>query len=41
MLEIVNYNKDEYNFPALVVRGCFDAVHVGHADLLNKAKVQA
>ena len=41
MLEIVNYNKDEYNFPALVVLGCFDAVHVGHAELLKKAKLQA
>ena len=41
MLEIVNYNKDEYDFPALVVLGCFDAVHVGHAELLKKAKLQA
>lgn len=41
MLEIVNYNKEEYNFPALVVLGCFDAVHVGHAELLKKAKLQA
>lgn len=41
MLEIVNYNKEDYNFPALVVLGCFDAVHVGHAELLKKAKLQA
>ena len=41
MLEIVNYNKEEYNFPALVVLGCFDAVHVGHAELLKNAKLQA
>lgn len=41
MLEIVNYNKDEYDFPALVVLGCFDAIHIGHAELLKKAKLQA
>ena len=41
MLEIVNYNKDEYNFPALLVLGCFDAIHIGHAELLKKAKLQA
>lgn len=41
MLEIVNYNEDEYDFPALVVLGCFDAIHIGHAELLKKAKLQA
>ena len=41
MLEIVNYNRDEYNFPALIVLGCFDAIHIGHAELLKKAKLQA
>ena len=41
MLEIVNYNQDEYEFPCLVVLGCFDALHKGHADLLKKAKLQA
>lgn len=41
MLEIVNYGKDEYHFPCLVVLGCFDGLHVGHAELLKKAKLQA
>ena len=41
MLEIVNYNKDEYDFPALIVLGCFDAIHIGHQELLKKAKLQA
>ncbi|MCD7729076.1 MAG: riboflavin biosynthesis protein RibF, partial [Clostridia bacterium] len=41
MLTIVNYKKDEYNFPALLVLGCFDAIHIGHAELLKKAKLQA
>ena len=41
MLKIVNYNKDEYDFPALIVLGCFDAVHIGHQELLKKAKLQA
>lgn len=41
MLEIVNYNSDEYDFPALIVLGCFDAIHIGHAELLKKAKLQA
>lgn len=40
MLE-VNYNKDEYGFPTLLVLGCFDALHNGHAALLKKAKLQA
>ena len=41
MPEIINYNKDDYNFPSLVVLGCFDAIHAGHAELLKKAKLQA
>lgn len=41
MLEIVNYNEDEYGFPCLVVLGCFDGIHIGHAELLKKAKLQA
>lgn len=41
MLEIVNYNRDEYEFPCLLVLGCFDSIHVGHAELLKKAKLQA
>ena len=41
MLNIVNYNKDEYDFPALIVLGCFDAIHIGHQELLKKAKLQA
>lgn len=41
MLEIVKYNEDEYGYPALLVLGCFDALHVGHLELLKKAKLQA
>lgn len=41
MLEIVNYNRDEYGFPCLIVLGCFDALHKGHIELLKKAKLQA
>lgn len=41
MLEIVKYNCDEYEFPCLVVLGCFDSVHIGHTELLKKAKLQA
>ena len=41
MLEIVNYNQDEYGFPSLLVLGCFDALHAGHTELLKKAKLQA
>lgn len=41
MLEIVNYNHDEYEFPCLIVLGCFDALHQGHAELIKKAKLQA
>lgn len=41
MLEIVNYNQDEYQFPCLLVLGCFDGVHTGHAELLKKAGLQA
>ena len=41
MLEIIKYNEDEYAFPSLLVLGCFDAIHIGHAELLKKAKLQA
>lgn len=41
MLEIIKYNEDEYSFPCLVVLGCFDAIHIGHAELLKKARLQA
>lgn len=41
MLEIISYNTDEYNFPCLLVLGCFDALHIGHDKLLKEAKLQA
>ncbi|MGN1104224.1 MAG: riboflavin biosynthesis protein RibF [Candidatus Coproplasma sp.] len=41
MLEIIEYGKDNYEFPALIVLGCFDAIHSGHRELLKKAKLQA
>lgn len=41
MLNIIEYGKDGYEFPALVVLGCFDAIHAGHRELLKKAKLQA
>ncbi len=41
MLEIIEYGKDEYAFPSLLVLGCFDAIHVGHRELFKKAKLQA
>lgn len=41
MLEIVEYGKDEYAFPSLIVLGCFDAIHAGHRELFKKAKLQA
>ena len=41
MLEIIKYNEDEYAFPSLLVLGCFDAIHIGHAELLKSAKLQA
>ncbi|MDE6690658.1 MAG: FAD synthetase family protein, partial [Clostridia bacterium] len=41
MLEVIEYGKGEYEFPALVVLGCFDAIHAGHRELLKKAKLQA
>ncbi|HIU79908.1 MAG TPA: riboflavin biosynthesis protein RibF [Candidatus Coproplasma excrementipullorum] len=41
MLEIIEYGKDEYSFPSLLVLGCFDAIHAGHRELFKKAKLQA
>lgn len=41
MLSVIEYGKDEYDFPALIVLGCFDALHAGHRELLKKAKLQA
>lgn len=41
MLEIVRFNEDEYNYPCLLVLGCFDGLHLGHTELLKKAKLQA
>lgn len=41
MLEILKFNEDEYTFPCLIVLGCFDGMHIGHSDLLKKAKLQA
>ena len=41
MLEIIEYGKDEYAFPSLLVLGCFDAIHAGHRELFKKARLQA
>ena len=41
MLNVIEYGKDTYDFPALIVLGCFDAIHIGHRELLKKAKLQA
>ena len=41
MLNVIEYGKDEYDFPALLVLGCFDAIHVGHRELIKKARLQA
>lgn len=41
MLDIIKYNDGDYSFPCLLVLGCFDSIHIGHADLLKKAKLQA
>lgn len=41
MLEIIEYGKDEYAYPALIALGCFDAIHSGHRDLFKKAALQA
>lgn len=41
MLKVIEYGKDEYSFPALLVLGCFDAIHLGHRELIKKAKLQA
>ena len=29
MLEIINYGEGEYDFPCLLVLGCFDGLHIG------------
>ena len=41
MLEVIRFNEDEYNYPCLLVLGCFDGLHLGHSELLKKAKLQA
>ena len=41
MLNIISYNTEEYDFPCLLVLGCFDAIHIGHDKLLKEAKLQA
>lgn len=41
MLNIIEYGKDEYAFPSLLVLGCFDGIHIGHRELFKKAKLQA
>lgn len=41
MLTVVNYLRDEYKSPALLVLGCFDAVHAGHIELIKRAKKKA
>lgn len=41
MLKVLEFAKDEYEFPSLIVLGCFDAIHSGHRELLKKAQLQA
>ncbi len=41
MLKVIEYGKDEYEYPSLIALGCFDAIHLGHRELLKKAKLQA
>lgn len=41
MLKIIDYDKDEYSQPSLLVLGCFDSVHAGHQKLLKCANAQA
>ncbi len=40
-MNVIEYGKDEYDFPALLVLGCFDAIHIGHRELIKKAQLQA
>ena len=41
MLDIISYNTEEYDYPCLLVLGCFDAIHLGHDKLLKEARLQA
>ncbi|MCD8294612.1 MAG: riboflavin biosynthesis protein RibF, partial [Clostridia bacterium] len=41
MLKIVKYGVDRYDFPALIVLGCFDGLHRGHMSLIKQAALEA